>query len=80
MTSDQFVAVLGGVTALVIALGTIIVQVYALHKAVNGRLSQLVDVTQKAAQKQGELLGRDFVPGGTIQAVSTEPPREPPSL
>lgn len=60
MTPEQFVAVLGAITALVVALGAIFVQLRQTHTLVNGQAQQLRDMTGLAAQKQGELAGRDF--------------------
>lgn len=61
MTVEQVIAVLGAFTALLAAIGTLMIQVRALHDAVNGRLTQLLQERETAARREGELAGRDFM-------------------
>lgn len=68
MTAEQLVAVIGALTALVVAVGTTFVQIRGLrrdvqaqHETMNGRMNELVQVHELAAQKIGELEGRDFM-------------------
>lgn len=58
MSPEQFVAVLVALTGLVAAVGVAIVQIMSLRKAVDGRLSELVEATRLGATKQGEMSGR----------------------
>lgn len=61
MSPEQLVAIISAVTALVVALVPLFVQIHMLRKDVNGRLTQLVDAASIAAEKRGELSGRDFM-------------------
>jgi len=61
VTPEQLVAVLGGATALIAALTALFVQIANLRREVNGRLSQLLVEAVQAAEKRGELAGRDFI-------------------
>ncbi len=69
MTPEQFVAVLGAVTALVVALGAIFVQLRQTHTIINSRMTELIETTRQAAQSKGELAGRDFGAGGPKSAA-----------
>lgn len=77
MTVDQFVAVMGAFTALIGALGVIYVQLLQNHRAVNGRMTELLEMTRQAAQTKGELAGRDFVAGVQLERPA-EAERVPP--
>lgn len=61
MTPEQAVAILGGLTALVVAVSALLVQVHNLRRDVNGRVTQLLDAAGIAREKRGELAGRDFM-------------------
>lgn len=71
MSPEQLVAVLVAATALVTAIGVIVAQLVSLRKAVDGRLTELVESTRLAATKLGELRGRDFVDVQARQDPST---------
>ena len=73
MSPEQLVAILGAVTALVIALGAVVRQIAELRKDINGRLSQLVETTRVAATKEGELLGRDHMAAESTSAIARPP-------
>lgn len=60
MTVEQVVAAVGALTALIVATTALLVQVTKLRGEVNGRLSELVAHAVEAAEKRGELAGRDF--------------------
>ena len=59
MTTDQFVAVLGALTALVVAASGLAFQVRSYHREVDGRMSELLELTRTAAHAQGVLQGAD---------------------
>jgi hypothetical protein len=61
MTPEQFTAIAAALAALIGAVTALLVAVYNLHHAVNGRLSQLLQERETAARKDGELAGRDFM-------------------
>lgn len=58
---ESAVAIIGAITALVVALTAMLVQLGKLRQEVNGRLTQLIAEATDAARKQGELEGRDFM-------------------
>ena len=58
MTVDQFVTVVGALTALVAAVGAVFVQVRQTHELVNHRMTELLDVTKQSALAQGALAER----------------------
>lgn len=59
MTTEQFVAILGGLTALVIAIAQVIRELRTNREMLNGRLSEMLTEARTAALKEGELRGRD---------------------
>lgn len=59
MTTEQLVAVLGAITALVIAVGAVMQQLLALRKQIDGRMGEMLELTRLAATREGELQGRD---------------------
>lgn len=61
MTPEQWTALVGAITALVVAVGAVLVQLRGLRNDLNGRVSQMIDSTALAHRKQGELEGRDFM-------------------
>lgn len=71
MSPEQLVSILGALTALVVAVGGLLIQVGKLRAAVDGVLHELVDARTTAAEKEGELRGRDFVAPGPA------PPEDP---
>lgn len=60
ITPEQATALVVALTGLVAAVGAILVQIRSLRKDLNGRLTQLLDEAKTAAEKRGELAGRDF--------------------
>jgi hypothetical protein len=54
---EQYVALLGAVTALVVAVGAILVQLRQLHTLTNSRMSELLELTRKASEAEGFLAG-----------------------
>lgn len=77
MTVEQVVAVLGALTALLVAATALLVQVHLLRKDLNGRVTQLLDAAGMAREKRGEMAGRDFMQrlmtGGTAGAEGSTP-------
>lgn len=61
MTVETVVAVIGAITAFVIAITALIAQIHGLRKDLNGHVAQLVETSTIAAKKEGELEGRDFM-------------------
>lgn len=61
MSPEQIGAIAAGVVAIIGALTGMFVQVAKLRAEVNGRLSQLLEQATAAAEKRGELRGRDFI-------------------
>lgn len=60
MTVEQFVAILGATTALVVAVTALLLQMRTLTHHVNGRLDELLSLREESARREGELKGRDF--------------------
>ena len=59
MSVEQFVAVLGGFTALLVAIGTLLVQVRSLRQQVDGRLTELLSLTRSSSRAEGALDERE---------------------
>jgi hypothetical protein len=68
VTPEQFSGIIVAVTGLVAAIGLLVTQVRGLRKDLNGRMQELLDTSKLAAQKDGELAGRDFAQGATRAA------------
>lgn len=81
MTPEQALAIVGGLTALMVAVTALLVQVRGLRHDVDGRMAQLVKATSEASRKQGELEGRDFMlrlqRGGPASASDDSGPQSP---
>jgi hypothetical protein len=60
VTPEQATALVIAATGLVGAIGVLVAQLHQLRKDINGRLTELVASTELAAQKTGELAGRDW--------------------
>lgn len=67
MPIETAVALIGALTALVVAIGKILVDLAELkvqaqrnHDAINGRMGDVLTASVMAARKTGELEGRDF--------------------
>lgn len=71
MSWQEVVAVVGGFTALLVAVAAVLGQVVALRRAIDGRMDDLLLETKNAASKLGELAGRDFE---RIAAASSDHP------
>lgn len=71
MTFDQVLGLFGALTALLGAVAALLVQVRQLRVAVNGMLHELTEAKATAAEKEGELRGRDYA---TSQVLQTPPP------
>jgi hypothetical protein len=64
VTPEQFVAILTALTALLVAVAGVLIQVRQTHELVNGKMHELVQLAQVAAKKEGELEGRDYERNG----------------
>lgn len=73
MTAEQATALIVAATGLIAAIGTVIVQVRGLRRDLNGRVSQLIDVSSTAQRRLGELEGRDF-----MHRLQNPPPLQAP--
>jgi hypothetical protein len=60
VSAEQATALLVALTGLVGAIGVLVAQLHQMRKDLNGRLTELVATTKLAAQKTGELAGRDW--------------------
>jgi hypothetical protein len=65
MSPEQATALIVAVTGLIAAIGVVAVQLVQVKKQINGRLTELIATTKLAAQKDGELAGRDFARDAT---------------
>lgn len=74
---DQVVPILGAVTALLVAFAAVLQRIESLRRAVNGRLSELLDAKTTQARKEGEMAGRDFV--HRLYNPPTDTPEAPPA-
>lgn len=74
MTPEQVVAIVGALTALAVAVAGVILQVRGLAASVNGRMGEMLRLAQLAAEKKGELEGRDYE-----RSIPADPPAEPPA-
>jgi hypothetical protein len=55
MSAAELTAVLGALTALVVAVGALLVQVRQLHGLVNSRMGELLALTRRAALAEGKI-------------------------
>jgi len=55
VTPEQLIAVVGAFTALFIAIAGVLVQVASLKRSVNGRLTQLLELTATSSRAEGTL-------------------------
>lgn len=85
MTVEQAVALIGALTAFLGAIAAVLIQLHQLHSKLNGRLDQLLAQATVAAQKEGELAGRDYVrkelagqPGAVTPDVRGQAPLQTP--
>lgn len=61
MNPEQLVALVGAVAALLTAVAVVLQRIGELRREINGRLTQLLEEATAAAEKRGELAGRDFI-------------------
>lgn len=61
MSPEQYVALLGAITALLVAIGAVIRELHTTRQLLDGKLSELLTSAQQSALKEGELRGRDWV-------------------
>lgn len=66
MTNEQLLAYVVALTAFMTSIAAILSQVAALRKTIDGRMTELLEITRTSAHREGELAGRDF-------AASSEP-------
>lgn len=73
MTVEQATALIVALTAMVTAIGVVVVQLVSLRKQIDGRLSELLEQTKLASGHRGELIGRDFADAAraTLDAAPT---------
>jgi len=53
LTVEQYVSLLGAITALLLAVGTVAVQIRTLHTLVNSRLTELLELTATSSRALG---------------------------
>ena len=75
VSPEQLVAVLGAVTALVVALGAIWRELRSVRTHVNSRMDQMIALTAKASHAEG-VLSEDR--RRTLEGVLEERRRAPP--
>lgn len=79
MSPEQATALIVALTGLVAAMGVILVQLRQTHQLINSRMTELVETTKLAAQKSGELAGRDFADRAKAAVPSAEERSETPT-
>lgn len=57
LSAEQFVAIMGALTALIVATTAAVVQLRQTHGIVNSRMTELVELTRKASFAEGKLAG-----------------------
>jgi hypothetical protein len=92
LTIEQVTGLILAIATFLGAFATVLIQISNLRRDLNGRLEQLIHHAVEAAEKRGELAGRDFVraqvanlarpPMGTMGTVGTPVPlrAEPPAV
>jgi len=55
MTPEQLVAILGAITALVVAVGAVFREIHQLKVHINSRMDQLIDLTATSSRAEGML-------------------------
>ena len=53
MSVEQFVSIMTALTALIGAVGVVIIQTRATHVAVNSRMTELLDLTRSSSHAEG---------------------------
>lgn len=79
MSVEQTIALLGAVTALLVALGAILQQIIALRHEINGRVTQLLELTQQQAHAAGHLAAHEEMVAQEADRQSREALTEHPS-
>jgi hypothetical protein len=74
VSPEQLGVLLTACAAIVSALAVLVGQVASLRRAVDGRLTELVDATRASAHAQGELLGRRRRKSRFPEVLSEPPP------
>jgi len=70
---EQFVTILGALTALIVAVTAALVQLRQTHELVNSRMTQLLALTEKSSRAEGKL------EGPTASAMGPHEPPPPPA-
>lgn len=73
MNPEQLVAVIGALAGLLLAVGMVLQRLGELRKDLNGRMAQLLQEASAAAEKRGELAGRDFMHRMYATPIDTKP-------
>ncbi len=68
MSPEQIVALLVAFAGVLSAVGVVIAQVASLRRAVDGRMTEMLELTRQSADATGQLAGRAF---------ATDAPRDP---
>jgi hypothetical protein len=55
VTTQEFVTIMGALTALIVAVTALVVQVVAYHRVVNSRMTELLELTAKSSRAEGLL-------------------------
>jgi hypothetical protein len=71
VTTAEFVSIMGGITALIVAVTALVVQVVAYHRVVNSRMTELLALTAKSAHAEGLL--DSSVPPALLVDAPTRP-------
>lgn len=83
MTVEQLIAILGAVTLLIGSITALFVQMKKLELRVDGRLTQLLELTQMSALAEGKLLEKAEHPPVPLDSgrdrVEHDPARRSPS-
>lgn len=72
MSPEQFVAIVAAITALVVAVGGVIVQVVQLRRQVDGRLTQLLELTATSSRAAGALAETEKMAAARIRSKVPE--------
>lgn len=62
ITTEGVVAILTAFAAVLAALAKVLFELNAMRKDLNGHHLEVVALAKAASRREGELLGRDFVP------------------
>lgn len=73
MTPEQLVALMGGLATLIVAVTGLYVQIAKLNQRVDGRLTELLEVTRSAAHAKGALETTEAIAGSEHHPSSPNP-------